>query len=496
MKTSRLLFLNVLILSLLLLFCASKSKAQSNSVLEMGQAAQVNVTNNIIPGGQQFPIGQPACDVGHFDTVCIQINPTGTVSGGTIQFQGSNDDVNFLPVFFFDLANITNAPVSSITPATSTPRIMAGPLAFRYFRASITSPITGGGSVQSWTTFATTPFSSTQSFSTDPSGNLNTTIISPLGQNPAASSVSVALANEDVQDLYVVGAAAQTATVNNILTTASGTASTDATGYRSASVQVVSTGTGGTFIFEGSNDNVNFAIIPFINQNNNALNVAAITASASTTIYSFPVSSRYIRLRIASTITGGSLQAFTSLKQTTWATPFAYTNINAVGQISVPATGSGVTAHPLPVGGGVLSTLPAAGLANTTFENLAMTGDQQLIVHQDGDPTNEWQAASGLSAFTSTASTTLKAAAGTGIRNYVTGIQIVNTSTTATTVTILDGAVVIWAMSLPATSTTLPAIPITFEFRTPLKGTAATAMNIQQSGAANLWYNVQGFQNN
>jgi hypothetical protein len=145
-----------------------------------------------------------------------------------------------------------------------------------------------------------------------------------------------------VQDLYVTGQSAQTATVNNILTAASGATATDVQQYRSFSVQVVSTGTAGTFIFEGSNDNTNFQAVPVFNQ---ALVVTvpivtAITASASQIIYNGACNFRYLRLRIATTITGGSIQAFSTFTQT----PFAATslpvsqgtaaNLNATATIS------------------------------------------------------------------------------------------------------------------------------------------------------------------
>jgi hypothetical protein len=141
-----------------------------------------------------------------------------------------------------------------------------------------------------------------------------------VGQKAAASSSPVTLSNENVQDLYVTGQSAQTATVNNILTAASGSTATDLTGYRSATVQVVSTASGGTFIFEGSNDNVNFQTIPVFSQLilTGTPITAALTASSSQLIYTFPVGVRYVRLRIATTITGGSIQAFSKFSQTSW----------------------------------------------------------------------------------------------------------------------------------------------------------------------------------
>jgi hypothetical protein len=141
------------------------------------------------------------------------------------------------------------------------------------------------------------------------------------GQNSAATSLSTALANEDVQDLFITGQSAQTATVNNILPASSGANATDMTGYRSCDIQVVSTGTAGTFIFEGANDNVNFQTLPVWNQLilTGTPITAAITATASQIIYTFPVAARYVRLRIATTITGGSIQAFTKCSQSSFA---------------------------------------------------------------------------------------------------------------------------------------------------------------------------------
>lgn len=118
----------------------------------------------------------------------------------------------------------------------------------------------------------------------------------------------------------LVGQAAQTATVNNILEAASGAAGTAVENLRAASVQVVSTGTGGGFIFEQSNDNVNWIALPVFNA---ALTtgvpiVAAIVPTASAIIYSFPIRGRFIRLRISTAITGGSIQAVSRLSPDPW----------------------------------------------------------------------------------------------------------------------------------------------------------------------------------
>ena len=187
----------------------------------------------------------------------------------------------------------------------------------------------------------------------------NTTgVATASAQTTGNSSLSTIATNTTaLTDMYITGQSTQTATVNNILPATSGTAATDTIGYHSASVQVTSTGTGGTFIFEGSNDNVNFQAIPIYSQLilTGTPITAAITASASQLIYTFPLPMRYVRLRIATTITGGSIQAFTRLSQTSW-TP-------AITQVAQATSGNlNVT-----VGSGTVTTV-----STVTNDNAAM----------------------------------------------------------------------------------------------------------------------------
>lgn len=141
----------------------------------------------------------------------------------------------------------------------------------------------------------------------------------PNGQATMATSAPVSIASDQsavpvvITDTNATGQSAQTATVNNILPATAGANGTDCSGLRSAAVQVVSTGTGGTFIFEGSNDNTNYVAVPVFNQLilTGTPITAAVTATASTIIYLVPITFRYLRLRIAGTITGGNIQAIT-----------------------------------------------------------------------------------------------------------------------------------------------------------------------------------------
>ena len=79
--------------------------------------------------------------------------------------------------------------------------------------------------------------------------------------------------------------------------------------------------------------------------------------------------------------------------------------------------------------------------------------------------------------LTTTTSTAVKAAAAAGVRNYITDVDIANTSATGVRVDLLDGATVIRSFWVPATTT------ISRSFTNALKGTAATAVNFQLSAA-------------
>jgi hypothetical protein len=146
--------------------------------------------------------------------------------------------------------------------------------------------------------------------------------------------------------LVLTGQAAQTATVNNILTPTASAASLNVSGFRSASVQVVSTGTGGTFIFEQSNDGTNWRPLPVFNAElvTGVPITAAIAATVSQIIYTFPVRANFLRLRIATAITGGSIQAFTRLSTEPWTPAAQLVASNVAANLAATVSGT-VTAN-------------------------------------------------------------------------------------------------------------------------------------------------------
>lgn len=73
----------------------------------------------------------------------------------------------------------------------------------------------------------------------------------------------------------------------------------------------------------------------------------------------------------------------------------------------------------------------------------------------------------------------------------MTGITYQNTNATATTLNIQDGSTNILSISVAASMLN----PVNLVFPTPLKGTAATAINYTAgTTASNILLNVQGYQ--
>ena len=90
--------------------------------------------------------GTGATDCRQYRSIALQIKPAaGTVTAGVISFEGSNDSgfTDYSPVFLNDASNPNLAPVSSYSLAASTTRSFNGPIGFAYFRARISTGVTG-----------------------------------------------------------------------------------------------------------------------------------------------------------------------------------------------------------------------------------------------------------------------------------------------------------------------------------------------------------------
>ena len=106
----------------------------------VGAGGQLALNQNIILG----TAGAGAFDATNFRSVALSIIPSaGTVTAGAITFEESNDGANWVAASFIDKAAPANAPISTYTIVASTPRFFCGKVLFKYFRARISTGITG-----------------------------------------------------------------------------------------------------------------------------------------------------------------------------------------------------------------------------------------------------------------------------------------------------------------------------------------------------------------
>lgn len=271
----------------------------------------------------------------------------------------------------------------------------------------------------------------------------------------------------------------------------------DMTGMGFASAGIVAlTGTGQTITWQQSGDDTGAQRNGLPHMTTSAAQAAAALTTTAPGEYLLAPSQRYLSAFFnAGTMVGtiaiggvwGSLGA--SLPQTICLNtinnqPMAITQ---VGGATMGAHSAAMAGNPIPVSGRVNSTLDTT-LTNNDASYLGMTTAQQLMTKDFATSENDWQSTGTQTTNTATAAKTAGAAS---IRNFCTQLTVQNTNATPTTFLILDNATTIFQISLPASMT----LPLTFVFPTPLKGTAATAMNINcGTTGANVLYNITGYQ--
>ncbi len=115
----------------------------------------------------------------------------------------------------------------------------------------------------------------------------------------------------------------------------------------------------------------------------------------------------------------------------------------------------------------------------------------------NGIPEMEWQYAAASGGIVDTADNVLVAAGAAGIRNYLNRLDVLNTdATVGTEVVIKDGSTVIWRQFFPPSLAAVSQLmPTAFTFLTPLKGTAATALNVACiTTSGQVYVNAGGYQ--
>lgn len=158
--------------------------------------------------------------------------------------------------------------------------------------------------------------------------------------------------------------------------------------------------------------------------------------------------------------------------------------------------------------GAAAGTLPilTGGEARNAFGTAVDNGDAarvlldllgRTVIKAFAPSELDWSYAAAASGIVNTTTAvTFKAAAGSGLRNYITSLQISSEAlTNATEVAIRDGAAgtVLWRMKIPTTG--LPGV-FGATFSSPLKGTANTLLEVvtlTASGAGAVYFSAQGY---
>lgn len=158
---------------------------------------------------------------------------------------------------------------------------------------------------------------------------------------------------------------------------------------------------------------------------------------------------------------------------------------NGVWPIAGPgAHDAAVSGNPLRIAARAISSLYTA-VANGDTADLVSTLVGALIVKPYSIPESDWTFTGFIN---STANSPAKAAAGAGLRNYVTGLQVTPDGTDSF-FEIRDASTVIWKGKIAAA-----ANPAVVRFATPLKSTANTTINVGlTAGTTSTYVNLQGY---
>ena len=185
----------------------------------------------------------------------------------------------------------------------------------------------------------------------------------------------------------------------------------------------------------------------------------------------------------------GVLNANQSVNNAQWAGGTAVTGgaTGSVGVGGLAADSAAASGNPVQTGGRVRAAVDTTLAASDAMALTGTTG-MQLLVKPYGLPETDWQFTGLITTATATAA---RAAGAAGVRNYVTAVQYQNTSATASEIQVQDGATAIWRGQAPASM----AQPAVIVLPTPLRGTAATALNVQViTTGTNTFVNLQGYQ--
>jgi hypothetical protein len=219
------------------------------------------------------------------------------------------------------------------------------------------------------------------------------------------------------------------------------------------------------------------------------LNGGTAPATSTNAVVQFIAVQDYAELTAEITAGRGNSVAGNAISVNLAGATAATTAIGAVQTGGPAAHDAVVSGNPNRIGGRALSaaytTVATGDVADliTTLQGVLVTRPWQI-------PELEWSYAAAAGGVVNTTDVPLVAAAGAGLRRYITGLTLSNANAVATEVVLKDGAsTVIWRGHLPANA---PMSEIVFG--NPLRTTAATALNFACiTTAAQVYVNAQGF---
>ena len=280
-------------------------------------------------------------------------------------------------------------------------------------------------------------------------------------------------------------------TVSGTATSAAVLFTTSMLNYESITVQVTSAGTGCTISYETSCDNVTWVSSAGLYLSNIGY-MYSQAAFASTTVGQFQFSRRglYFRARV-STYGSGTVSIIAVLSKT----PLVQLGLIYVGGGTYPEGSVGT--NPVPIGLEA-RTSSKIFVASSTIVRPIATTDGRQIVRLDAIPENEWSYVAASGGITNTTTPVdIAGGAGSGVRNYVTSLQLYSdTLGTATEIILRDGAggSILWRSKIDTAGT---GGTQNIRFHPPIRGSTNTIMQfacVTATGTGSIYVNAQGYK--
>ena len=259
--------------------------------------------------------------------------------------------------------------------------------------------------------------------------------------------------------------------------------------YESITVQVMSAGTGCTITYETSDDSVVWLACSGLNASNTGYSLLSATSSI-TGMSQFARKGLYFRARVSTYGSGTVTVIGTLSKVSVQQPPLTCIVGTMVENVVVPS-------NLVPIGFEG-RTSSKSSVANATSVRPIATVDGRQIVRLDAIPENEWSYVAASGGITNTTTPVdLVGGAGSGVRNYVTSLQLYSdTLGTATEIIIRDGAggSILWRSKIGTAGT---GGTQNIRFHPPIRGSTNTVMQfacVTATGTGSIYVNAQGYK--